>query len=227
MRVPSSLLSARVLPAPLRRRVGGWIYGTSLGWLAWFVREGLRDSGWLRSWRLRKPVTRDGQPLPWYTYSAIHFLEDRIRPDMRVFEYGCGNSTLWWAARVADVVSVEHDPSWAEAMAKQAPANATIVLQTDPTMYAVEIKRHGPFDVVVVDGVEPRYDSARAAVTELAPDGVIIWDNSNSEEFVEARRTIHELGEFRELVFHGFGPTCVRFWSTSILYRHDSNNLGI
>src|SRR5579862_4070839 len=28
----------------------------------------LRDEGWLRSYRRRVPLTRSGQPLPWYTY---------------------------------------------------------------------------------------------------------------------------------------------------------------
>ena len=35
-----------------------------------------------------------------------------VRPNLRVFEYGCGNSSLWWAQRVEKVVSVEHDEAW-------------------------------------------------------------------------------------------------------------------
>ncbi len=220
-------LTTRLLPAPVRRTVGGWIYSTKLGWLAYFVRDGLCDSGWLRSWQLGRPVTREGEPLPWYTYGAMHFLERRLQPRMRVFEYGSGHSTLWYSSRVTTVVSVEHDRAWAREMAELAPANATVVLQTEMTAYVNEIKRHdGPFDIVVIDGIW-RPESAAAAVGHLASDGVMIWDNSNSEEFEEARRDIAALCDFREIFFYGFGPTCVRAWSTSILYRPGTNCLGI
>jgi hypothetical protein len=33
---------------------------------------------------------------------------------MRVFEYGAGGSTLFWAKRVREVVSIEHDRMWGE-----------------------------------------------------------------------------------------------------------------
>src|SRR5688572_22901839 len=69
----------------------------------------LREQGWLRSYRERRPVTQGGEPIPWYTYSAIDFLAERLPPDATVFEFGAGHSTLWYARRVARVVSV--DPS--------------------------------------------------------------------------------------------------------------------
>lgn len=37
-----------------------------------------------------------------------------IPSDARVFEYGSGNSTLWWQAHAGEVVSVEHDRPWFE-----------------------------------------------------------------------------------------------------------------
>src|SRR5437016_5174452 len=63
-------------------------------------RAALRSEGWSKSNRLGLPLAADGSPLPWYTYSAIHFLEPRLRDDLKVFEYGSGHSTLWYAARV-------------------------------------------------------------------------------------------------------------------------------
>lgn len=75
-------------------------------------RPGLSDSGWTASNRRQQSVDGSGLPLPWITYSAIHFLESRVRPAMRAFEYGAGNSTKWWAKRAAQVVACEHDPGW-------------------------------------------------------------------------------------------------------------------
>jgi len=51
--------------------------------------------------------------LPWLTYDAIHYLTAQVRPDLKVFEYGSGGSTLFWASRTSLCVSVEHDPAWA------------------------------------------------------------------------------------------------------------------
>lgn len=61
----------------------------------------------------RSPVT-DG--IPWITFPAIDRLNKIIRPDMEVFEYGSGGSTLFWARRVGNITSVEHDRGWFEKM---------------------------------------------------------------------------------------------------------------
>lgn len=50
--------------------------------------------------------------LPWINFSAIHLLKRTLRPQMRVFEYGSGGSTMFFSRRVKEVVSVEHDPVW-------------------------------------------------------------------------------------------------------------------
>ena len=50
---------------------------------------------------------------PWITFPAIEFLERTLTRDMRVFEYGAGGSTLFFATRVKEVVSIEHEGAWA------------------------------------------------------------------------------------------------------------------
>ncbi|HEV9035032.1 MAG TPA: hypothetical protein VGQ51_00375 [Puia sp.] len=52
--------------------------------------------------------------MPWISFSAIAHIGRIVRPDMRVFEYGSGGSTLFWASRVQELVSVEHDRPWFE-----------------------------------------------------------------------------------------------------------------
>lgn len=48
----------------------------------------------------------------WLTFPAVDRLHQLVKPDYRVFEYGGGGSTLFWLDRVAEVVTVEHDPQW-------------------------------------------------------------------------------------------------------------------
>jgi len=76
-------------------------------------RQFLRPSGWALSVEMNEPVRSDGEPLPWFTYGAIEFLEHTVSREDRVFEYGAGNSTLWWQSRVDALYSVEQDLSWA------------------------------------------------------------------------------------------------------------------
>jgi hypothetical protein len=51
--------------------------------------------------------------LPWISFGAIRFLEKFLQPGMRVFEYGSGGSTLFFAARCERTVSVEDNENWA------------------------------------------------------------------------------------------------------------------
>lgn len=139
--------------------------------------------------------------LPWWTFDAIdeadRFLKSR--PSPRVFEYGSGASTIWLARRAASVTSIEHDKPWHAVVSKRLAthANATLNLieaDADPVpgylsekpgwqgrsfqRYASAIDaEQGHFDVIVVDG-RARGACLRHAIKKLAPDGMILFDNS-------------------------------------------------
>ena len=190
-------------------------------------RQGLRESGWRRSNVVGKPVDAAGDPIPWYTYAAVHFLDERLGPKLRVFEYGAGNSTFWYARRVAHVVSVEHDPSWAQYIAQQASKNVEIVLRTDEAEYASQINRYPePFDVVVIDSLHWRVACAKHVLPRLSPTGVIVWDNSDRADFRTGFRELQLFPGFRELSLYGLVPCGGVMSTTSILYR-DGNCLHI
>jgi len=52
------------------------------------------------------------QRIPWLTFDAIDFLKNRTSVGCKVFEYGSGSSTLFWASFNAHCTSIEHDPAW-------------------------------------------------------------------------------------------------------------------
>lgn len=139
---------------------------------------------------------RDKNYLPWFTYPAIEALNNWDLSDKRVFEYGSGFSTLFWASRAKEVISVEHDRVWYEKIAGLAPKNVRLILapidrdeaNPDPSeetreqfnAYANAIE--GRFNVIVVDGYarsRVRYLCAQAALPHLDPNGMIILDNSD------------------------------------------------
>lgn len=76
------------------------------------ISQYLQSSGWLESIRTRQPL-RGGKPVPWFTYSAIEFLDSMVLESKRVLEVGSGFSTLYWAQRGCRGVSLEIDPEWA------------------------------------------------------------------------------------------------------------------
>lgn len=188
------------------------------------MRQYLRKKGWAASSVIRRPVGRKFEPIPWYTYPCTHFLDQRARPEMDVFEYGSGHSTLWWAKRVRSVTSCEHDPAFYKEISVHAPANVRYILP-EADMYASTAKSQpGKFDVVVVDG-QDRVACAMAAVDALNPGGVVIWDNADRDIYKDGYAFLSDRS-FRRLDFHGHGPIWIKEWSTTIFYR-DGNCLGI
>jgi hypothetical protein len=67
--------------------------------------------------------------VPYITYPAFRQLQRVIKPHFRVFEYGCGGSSVWWAGRTRQVTSVEHDRAWAGKVAESCPANLNIIVR--------------------------------------------------------------------------------------------------
>lgn len=193
----------------------------------WLYREYLQASGWAASAHAHAPVDRDGRPVPWYTYAALAFLEPRLRADLEVFEYGAGHSTLWWAARVGHVCSVENDLAWTEHLRPRLPVNTELRYESSSATYTASAQhRSRRFDIVVIDGSD-RNECARACQNTLKDDGVIVWDNTDREqEYAEGFRHLREVG-FRRLDFEGLGPLGGCGWRTTVFYKPHANCLWI
>jgi SAM-dependent methyltransferase len=187
----------------------------------------LKEDGWFRSYKEDTCVDAEGYPLPWMTYPSIEFLKNRIRKDMIVFEYGCGESTLWWASRVKEVVSVEHNKDWFEKVLHRIPANVNIFhigLEYGGSYSRKIMEYRDKFDIVVIDGRD-RVNCVLNALDALKPDGVIIFDNSDRKEYEKGYEYLLKSG-FRKIEFVGFAPiSCVKA-ETGIFFRKN-NCLGI
>lgn len=187
----------------------------------------LEETGWLRSHRTQESVDRGGQPIPWYRYAAIGFLLDRVQPEQQIFEFGSGNSTLWWAARAAYVTSVEHDPSWAARVREAVPENVTLAevpLDRDGEYCRTPARAGGRYEIVVIDGRD-RVNCAYQCLGSLAEEGVIVWDDSHRRRYQRGQEFLLEKG-FNRLRFTGLGPITGHAGETSIFYR-STNCLNI
>jgi hypothetical protein len=183
------------LARPLRpalRHLKRSSFGTRIAASIWFPPNWLNtlricrtlaaDYAHLRSAATGRPIDADGRPIPWYTYPAIEFLRQLDFSQASVFEYGSGNSTLFWSSVAHDVVSVEDDESWYTEMARVVPANCRLLCQPDLDRFVSTIDHFDTFDVVIVDGPargRTRLKCATAAVRHLRSGGMIIVDNAD------------------------------------------------
>jgi len=183
----------------------------------------LVTSGYNLSVKLKRPVRADGSPIPWFNYNAVDFLEDRLTKDLRVFEYGSGNSTQFFAPRVTKVVSLERDPYWYNYGKENMPDNVELVLyDKDAGVEYCDVasRRAKQFDVIVIDA-DDRIECMRTAVDALSARGVIILDDAEREQYRPGVDHLLARG-FRELPFKGLKPGGIRAYGTTIFYRPDN-----
>ncbi len=175
---------------------------------------------------------KDGNPLPWYTYPAIEYLKQFDYRRQKIFEYGCGYSSLFWARRAAKVISIEDNPlyftRWKQEFA--AAENLDIRHREDGEAYENAIlEEEGQFEVIVIDG-KRRAECAVAAVAGLAAGGMIILDDSDrintSEEYAAAVRTLREAGLI-QVDFYGFCPMNNYTKTTSLFLKRDFSPVSL
>ena len=187
----------------------------------------LKDSGWFRSFKTKQSVDKNGNPIPWNTYTYINFIENRLRKHFDIFEYGSGNSTLWYAQRAGTIKSVENDKTWFELISKKIPSNSKIVykeLEYDGEYSKEVLKDDKNYHIIIIDGRD-RNNCLKNAVNKLTDDGIIVFDNSEAEEYQESISLILKQG-YKRIDFLGILPIVAHSSCTTILYRNN-NCLGI
>jgi hypothetical protein len=186
--------------------------------VAWIL---LVKQGYFRSVVKGAPVAANGEPLPWFTYPAIEYLKQFNFSDKRVFEYGAGNSSLFWAARAGEVVAVESDREWYTRISATCPPNLYLNMHADKENYVSCITRQNAgFDVIVIDG-QWRNACAAVCVACLNRHGIIIIDNS--DRHYKGSDLLRNAG-FLQIDFNGFSPVN-RYASTTSVFIHASTDI--
>lgn len=184
----------------------------------------LNKSGWKKSVVKRLPIDKNGAELPWFTYSCIYFLSSRLNETLSVFEYGSGNSTIWFSNHTKNIISVEHNDCWHSQMKEKLKRFSNIqyfLRDLTSGSYQKEILKYdNTFDIIVLDGRE-RVECSFNVLKALKVTGVIIWDNSDRTKYSKGYEFLMSNG-FQRIDFYGMGPISAHSWSTCIFYR--SNN---
>lgn len=196
------------------------------GSLQLYLQSGLKEDGWFKSFHSKKSINQKGDALPWYNYTFIKFLTPRLTSDLQIFEYGAGNSTIWYAQKVKFIKAVENDAHWVAFLQTRLPKNAEVVFKSlNNQAYQNEIKIgfslsdqvKPTYDIVVVDG-RRRNDCVMMSVDYLSEKGVLILDNSERTDYQPAKDFMKEKG-FKSLDFEGIAPITAHNTCTTIFYR--------
>lgn len=161
-------------------------------------------------------IDKDGKPIPWYTYPSIEYIKQIDFSTKTIFEFGSGNSTLFWADRCKKIVSVEDDKHWYAKIKSNVPANCDYLLREEKASYTNTIHDYDHnFDVIIIDGSH-RYECAQEALKKLSATGLIILDNADWKQKTAA---LLRSADLIEIDMSGFGPINDYTWTTSFFLR--------
>lgn len=127
---------------------------------------------------------------PWIVPESLGHLKTILRPDWKIFEWGAGGSTIFWARNCQLVVSIEHNIEWIQRVHKmihdqEAPKHK-IILQYQPgaddhfAAYARAITPYQQFDLIYIDGeASSRGHCLNFALPHVKSGGYLLLDNSD------------------------------------------------
>lgn len=181
----------------------------------------LYKQGQINTFREQRPVDCNDDPIPWITYPALEYLNQFDFSEKNVFEFGAGNSTLFWAGKANRVVSVETDPQWFDWLNQDLPPNVQLSCADDAEGMIDSIRSCDiVFDVIVIDSLMHRYAVTQSVENKLAPGGMIIFDNA--DWYPNSCEILRDAG-YSQVDFHGFGPVNGYAWTTSIFFKDHIN----
>lgn len=183
----------------------------------------LNDVGWFNAFSLGEPVDKKNQPIPWFTYPCIDFLSQRLNKNLSVFELGSGNSTLFFASRVRNISSLEHNKEWFTKINGSLPDNSklTYVESNSSDKYLETLKTgNEKFDIVIVDGIF-RNECLLESINHLTEQGIIILDDSERNEYAEGISFVVN-ASFKRIDFVGIAPGLLYSKTTTIFYKPDN-----
>ncbi|MDD5400400.1 MAG: hypothetical protein PHQ93_04345 [Sulfurimonas sp.] len=178
--------------------------------------------GTIKNWDC---IDKNNNKIPWYTYPAIEYLNNIDFSQKSIFEYGSGNSSIFWSNKAKSIVSIEHDKVWYEKVSKNLKNNQILLCKANNNEYENSITTFDKkFDVIVIDGIR-RVECSKIVEHYLNKESdegyMIILDNS--DWYKETSKYFRENLGLIEVDFHGFGPINDYTWTTSMFLSRNFN----
>lgn len=122
---------------------------------------------------------------PWYSPGAIRFLKYKLNKKFKVFEYGSGQSSVWYSLHVREYFGVENNNQWYNSISSRLKnEKAKILFAPTKEAYVHSIDNYPDkyFELISIDG-RHRVDCLCAAIPKLQDDGYIVFDDSQRPKY--------------------------------------------
>ncbi len=183
----------------------------------------LFEKGWFKAVNMNASVDADNNTIPWISYNAVQFIGSRLKKSFDIFEFGSGYSTLFYAAKVNSVTTVEHDKEWYDKISGFLPGNVTLIykeLVRGGDYCKTTLASGKKYDAIIVDGRD-RVNCMLNSFSALKDNAVLILDDSGRDYYRESIEFYEKKG-FRRIDLEGISPGQVEMHMMTIFYK--SNN---
>jgi len=170
--------------------------------------------------------------IPWITPGSFRYLLDVIEPDWKVFEWGSGGSTVFWANNCAEVVSIEHNKDWITRVTGMLKGAKNVDLRyvrgkpkgvKDRFRHYADVINEYPdeyFDLVFNDGeASSRGWALNNSMPKIKIGGYLLLDNSSWLKRDISKEGFEFIGEWVERNLHWIGQRNPFNWETAIYRR--------
>lgn len=158
--------------------------------------------------------------LTYYLFNepAIEYLSQLNLSDKSIFEWGSGNSSLFFAQRSKEIISIESDREWYNYISQNLLPNQKVFFQPEANFVESIDDISTKFDIIIIDSLR-RYECALKAISYLKEGGFIILDNSDWHP--KTSKCLREKADLIEVDLHGFGPINEYSWTTSLYFHRE------
>ena len=163
--------------------------------------------------------------IPWIVPEAVSFLQRRMNQNWKVFEFGSGWSTIWYARHCKKITSIEDNIAWykvvEDRVLKSHIDNCELKLVNQEKFTdVISAFPDESFDLIVVDGSEENKDSRVKAILssmdKIKKGGYLLLDDSDRPQY----RSVPEiLSGWKLHQFTGVKPVPCMAIETSIYQR--------
>ena len=176
-----------------------------------------KEYGYRNTYENWTSVDSANQPIPWMTYGAIFYLQQLDLSNCRVFEWGSGNSSLFFAEHSAKVISVESNPDWYDYVFQQKKPNQEVLLKNSANYCSCISNYNEKFELIIIDGdIFRRLECAMYALSHVQDGGIVLLDNS---DWLPNTTELLRNAGFTQIDFAGPGPINSYLWCTSIFFK--------
>lgn len=146
---------------------------------------------------------------PWLVPESIDFLKTIIKPNMSIFETGCGGSTIFFAKFGVNVLSYETKKFWVNLVKQELKSKELInkvEVKWDPSYPKKGFKLNSStlYDIALIDG-RGRVKTIFDIHNNIKSSGWIILDNSERYRYRKAIQLLNEKFS-KPINFQCYGP---------------------